>query len=50
MFMTQFPLEASKTVTFFLSNINSSGVKSLSHLSFKRLTSYNPAAYASANS
>ena len=49
--MTGFPsLEASKIVTFFLSIANSSEVKSLSHLTCKRLTSYNPAAYALANS
>ena len=48
--MTGFPLEASKTVTFSFSIIISSEAKSLSHLSRKRFTLYNPAAYASANS
>ena len=39
-----------KTVTFYFSNTISSGVKSLSHITRKRFTSYSPAAYASANS
>ena len=48
--MTGFPLEPSKTVTFSRSITNSSVNKALSHLSRKRLTSYNPGADASANS
>ena len=48
--MTQFQLEAPKTETFSFSIANSLLVKSLSHLSRKRFTSYNPAAYGSANS